>query len=164
MMSTKQNELPTTTATDNVVDINIDGISRTRFRINGDSNAIIELNLSDLGIVDRLKVGIDKLQKEMSEIAKIPEDKDNFSELMKQADTRMREYVDYIFDYPVSAVCAKNGTMYDPKNGKFRYETIIDALTNLYADNINAEYRKMESRMKKYTDKYTETPKGKKKK
>lgn len=149
--------------TDDIIDINIEGIKRTRFRINGDSNAIIELNLSDLGILDRLKVGLEKLQKEMTGISEIPDDEDNISEIMKQADQRMREYVDYIFDYPVSAVCAKNGTMYDPKNGKFRYESILDSLTSLYADNINSEYHKMEARMKKYTDKYTTPKKGKKK-
>ena len=152
-----------TSNTDDIIDINLDVATRTRFRINGDSNAIIELNLSDLGILDRLKSGVEKLNKEMSEIANIPDDDENLSEKMKQADQRMREYVDYIFDYPVSAVCAKYGTMYDPKDGKFRYETILDSLTNLYADNINAEYRKMENRMKKYTDKYTKPAKGKKK-
>ena len=74
----------------------------------------------------------------------------------------MREYVDYIFDYPVSAVCAKYGTMYDPKDGKFRYESIIDGLTKLYADNINAEYNKISQRLAKHTEKYT-AKRGKKK-
>lgn len=140
---------------DNVIDINIDVATRTRFRINGDSTAIIELNLSDLGIIDRLEKGLKAIEKEMSTIANLPDEDDNLTDNLKQADTKMREQVDYIFDYPVSAVCAKYGTMYDPKNGQFRYETIIDGLLKLYSDNINAEAKKIEDRIKKHTGKYT---------
>lgn len=145
-----------------IIDINIGGAKKQRFRINGNNDAIIELDLSDLGIVDRLKSGMEKLSEEMANIAALPNDDDNLSEMLKQADQKMREYVDYIFDYPVSAVCAKYGTMYDPKDGKFRYESIIDGLTKLYADNINEEYNKISQRLAKHTEKYT-AKRGKKK-
>lgn len=146
-----------------IIDIDIEGIKKQRFRINGDSNAIIELNLSDLNIADRMQEGMEKLESEMSTIAKLPDD-DNLSDKLKEADTRMREYVDYIFDYPVSAVCVKRGTMYDPKGGMFTYEHIIDALTKLYTNNLNAEYKKMKSRLQKHTDKYTKPIRSTKKK
>lgn len=141
-----------------IVDINIDGIKKQRFRINGDSTAIIELNLSDLNITDRMKEGMEKLEAEMTAIANLPDD-EKLSDKLKEADARMREYVDYIFDYPVSAVCVKNGTMYDPKDGMFTYEHIIDALTKLYTNNLNAEYKKLKSRVQKHTDKYTKKSK-----
>lgn len=144
----------------NIIDIDLDGVKKQKFRINGDPNAIIELNLSDLGITARLQEGLPKLQDEMSALAQLPNDDEHLSEMLKQADQRMREYVDYIFDYPVSEVCAKGGTMYDPKDGAFRYETIINGLIKLYADNINEEYRKIEKRLSKHTSKYT--AKGKK--
>lgn len=142
---------------DDIIDINLEGIKRKRFRINGDPNAIIELNLSDLGIMERLNVGLDKLATEMSNISNIPDDAEDetFQTKLKEADARMREYVDYIFDYPVSAVCAKYGTMYDPQDGQFKYEIIIDGLTKLYADNLNSEFKKIQTRIKKHTDKYT---------
>ena len=141
-----------------VVDISIDGIKKQRFRINGDSTAIIELNLSDLNTIDRMQEGMKKLEEEMTAIANLPDD-EKLSGKLKEADARMREYVDYIFDYPVSDVCVKSGTMYDPKNGMFTYEHIIDALTKLYTNNLNAEYKKMKSRVQKYTDKYTKKSK-----
>lgn len=144
--------------TNEIIDLNIEGIKRSRFRINGDSTAIIELNLSDLNTIDRMQEGMKKLEEEMTAIANLPDD-ENLSDKLKEADARMREYVDYIFDYPVSAVCVKSGTMYDPKNGMFTYEHIIDALTKLYTNNLNAEYKKMKSRVQKYTDKYTKKPK-----
>ena len=137
-----------------IIDINLQGITKTKFRINGEPGAIIELNLSDLSIMDRLEKGMKDLQKEMTSLSDIPNDDEHLSELMQAADQKMRKYVDYIFDYPVSAVCAKNGTMYDPIDGKFRYEIIIDGLTKLYADNINEQYRKLEAKLSKHTDKY----------
>lgn len=150
-------------ARNNVVDINLDsGAQRTRFRINGNNDAIIELNLSDFGIIDRLNEGMKKLSEEMQRIANLPEDTEELSSVLKDADQKMREYVDYIFDYPVSAACAKYGTMYDPKDGKFRYESIIDGLTKLYADNLNEEYQKLQARLAKHTEKYV-GKKGKKK-
>lgn len=137
-----------------IIDINLQGIAKTKFRINGEPGAIIELNLSDLSIMDRLEKGMKDLQKEMTSLSDIPNDDEHLSELMQAADQKMRKYVDYIFDYPVSAVCAKNGTMYDPIDGRFRYEIIIDGLTKLYADNINEQYRKLEAKLSKHTDKY----------
>ena len=139
---------------ENIVDINLEGVTRQRFRINGDPNCIIELNLSDMSIDERLKDGLEKLEAEMSNISQLGDDED-LSDRLKEADAKMREYVDYIFDYPVSEVCAKNGTMYDPINGMFRYEVIIDGLTKLYTDKLNEEYKKLRTRVQKYTDKYT---------
>lgn len=149
----------------NIVDINLDGIQRTRFRINGDNDAIIELNLSDLGIMDRLETGLSQLESSMHDIAELDSESVDFGSQLKEIDGKMRETIDYIFDYPVSAACARYGTMYDPKDGKFRYEIIIDGLIKLYTDNINDEYRKLQDRIKKHTAKYTAAPtkRGKKK-
>ena len=101
--------------TDNIKDISLDMADRQRFRINGNPDAIIELNLSDMGIVDRMEKGVEALNKKMGEIARTSSDDENLSEKLKQIDQDMRDVVDNIFDYPVSAVCAKYGTMYDPK-------------------------------------------------
>ena len=160
MALTDENKKPA----DDIVDINIDGIKKQRFRINGDPKAIIELNLSDLNIYNRLEKGLKELQDTMSEIAKIPNDDEELSEKLQLADGKMREWIDYIFDSPVSEVVGKGGTMYDPFNGMFRYEHIIDGLTKLYTNNINAEYKKLRLRLQKHTDKYTKpaTKRGKK--
>jgi len=140
---------------DNIVDINIEGTSRTRFRINGDSSCIIELNLSDLGIMERLRTGLEQLEDDMSAISKLDGDDEEFHAQLKSIDQKMRQSIDFIFDYPVSEVCARYGTMYDPIDGKFRYERIIEGLVNLYANNISAEYKKLQNRVQKHTDKYT---------
>ena len=146
---------------DNVIDLNIDGIKKQRFRINGDSNSIIELDLSDLKIIDRLEEGLQKLENEMRKISELSPEDEKLSDTLAEADAKMREAIDYIFDYPVSAVVAKSGTMYDPKDGMFRYEHIIDALTKLYKNNINEEYKRFQARIKKHTEKYIASSKKK---
>ncbi len=152
-------------AQENIVDISLDGIQRTKFRINGDPNSIIELNVTDLGIIDRLEKGVKQLTDKMNELTDLSSDDEGLTGKLQKIDGAMREIIDYIFDSPVSAVCARYGTMYDPKDGKFRYEIIIDGLTKLYKDNINEEYKKIQSRIKKHTSKYTvpTTSKSKKK-
>ena len=139
-----------------IIDINLDGIQRKRFRINGVPDAVIELNLSDLGIMERLNKGLSSLDKDMEDIAQLDDSDDHsFSAKLKEIDQKMRDAIDYIFDYPVSAVCAKYGTMYDPIDGKFRYERIIEGLVKLYESNIMTEYQKIQDRLKKHTSKYT---------
>ena len=148
---------------ENIIDLNLDGIKKQKFRINGEPGAIIELNLSDLNIVDRLKKGMKQLQEEVSKIPNIDSvDEENLQETLDEIDAKMRKSVDYIFDFPVSAVCAKSGTMYDVKDGKLRYEIILDGLTKLYEENIQTEYKKFQSRIQKHAGKYTATPKKKK--
>lgn len=140
------------------VDLDISAIRKKRVRVNNDNDRIIELNVSDINIMNRLEVAYDKLNKMLEEVyneAKTPEDPDNISEeetaemqkTLSEIDMRMREQVDYIFDYPVSEACLYGGSMWDPIDGEFRYEHIISALLGLYENNLNAEFNKMKSRV-----------------
>lgn len=148
-----ENKSVDNTVNSGVVDLKIDGIKKTAFRINGDNNSILELNLSDLNLADRLKTGFDKIQEELTRISKLSDDADATAEL-KKADKIMREQLDYIFDSNVSEVCGKGGSMYDVKDGSYRFEHILTALIKLYDKNINAEYEKMKKRIQKHTTKY----------
>ena len=147
---------------EDIKDINIDAIKKQRFRINGDPKSIIELNLSDLNINDRLEKGVKKLEEEMTKIASLPED-DDLSSKLSEINKTMCDWVDYIFDSPISKVCCKGGTMYDPYNGMFRWEHILDSLTKLYTDNLNVEYKKLKARVKKHTEKYVGKKSGREK-
>lgn len=150
---------------DDIIELKLDGIKKQRFRINGEPGAIIELDLSDMNIVNRLKKGMEQLQSEVEKIKSLDAEvnEDNFQEILDEIDSQMRKAIDFIFDYPVSDVCAKGGTMYDVKDGKLRYEIILDGLTKLYEDNIHNEYKKFQSRIQKHTSKYT-SPKNNSKK
>lgn len=137
-----------------LIDLNIDGIKKTQFRINGRNDLILELNLSDIEIGNRLQEGYERIQESMKELSTLPEDADMLAEL-KKIDEQLRKELDYIFDSNVSEICGTGGAMYEVKNGEFRFESILNSLTKLYADNINEEYKKMKKRIQDHTSQYT---------
>jgi len=152
---------------DDIQDINLSAIKKKRFRINGDSSKILELNTSDLGISSRLSSAYERLTKNMEEVGEIlsglPDDESELTdekeeiiqEKLQEIDAKMKKEMDYIFDAPVSEICCDGGSMYDPFEGMFRFEHIIDALTKLYETNLNSEFSKMKRRVSAKTSKYT---------
>lgn len=152
---------------DEIVDIHILGSKKKRFRVDGDDNKIIELNTSDLGIVDRMAEAYPKLTELEDKARNIGNSSDEpreefnveelkkFSEPLKEIDGGMRELVDFIFNSPVCEKCADNGTMYDVFEGQVRYEIIINSLMQLYDGNLEKEAKKIQKRVKTHTAKYT---------
>ena len=151
----------TTKTKNDVVDISLSAINKKKIRIDGDDSRILELNTSDLGIFGRLKKSEDDItQLTKDAMSNWPEDSDDdameiTAKIFENTDKRMREIMDFIFDAPVSELCAPTGTMFDPINGKFRYEHIMDVLGSVYETDIESEVKQMSSRVKKHTDKYT---------
>lgn len=155
-----------TAVEENIIDIDLSPIRKKRFRINGDNDKILELNTSDVSIFNRLQDAYPKLEELASKATALGDDTDGdedgikkFTDTLKEIDTTMRESIDYIFDSNVSEVCAPFGSMYDPLNGKFRYEHIIETLAALYENNFDEEVRKIKNRVTKHTDKYTKKKK-----
>lgn len=148
-----------------IVDINLSVTDKKEFRIDGDNNRILKLNTSDLGMISRLQKLYPQLQALGTEaITKLDLDNDDLTvdEMIDQAadaisdiDAEMRRIMDKLFDANVSETCAPSGTMFDPINGKFRFEHIIDVLSGLYESNMQSEIKKTASRIAKHTDKYT---------
>lgn len=142
----------------NVIDIDLSVTRKKRFRIDGDDNRIIELNTSDMTILNRL----DESERRLRELADSTNtdltgddksDKDIVSRLL-ETDREMRDIIDYLFDSPVADICAPDGSMYDPFNGKYRFEHIMETLFTLYEQNISDEIKKMRRNVQKHTDKY----------
>ena len=143
-------------------DIDLSATRKKRIRIDGDDSRIIELNTSDMDIIQRLnnltsrinelgsKFANTKFDDELNERETTTELEKVFSEL----DIEMRVIVDELFQSKVADICAPDGTMWDMFNGYFRYEIIIEQLTNLYGENIQNETKKVMERLHKYTDKY----------
>lgn len=151
------------TMNDNVIDISLKETARKKFRIDGDDDRILELNTSDMSIINRLNTIYPKLQQlavDASAKLDIGDEKDTQKALdasakaLTEIDTDMRNLVDELFDSNVSEVCCPSGSMYDPFNGKFRFEHIIETLSGLYETNLKNEFSKMSKSVKKHTDKY----------
>lgn len=161
-MSTKN------TVANDVVDISLSAIRKKRIRLDGDDNRIIELNTSDLGILSRLKEAYPKLMSFTQEaVNKWPDtiaDGDDIYDspeltdvinILQDIDKKMRDLIDYIFDSKIADMCAPFGSMYDPVNGEFRFEHIINTLSGLYETDLSKEMKKMSARISKHTSKYT---------
>ena len=146
--------------------------TKKSFRIDGDNNRVIWLDVSDMNLVvrvDEVYADIQSLavdaQTRMAN-AKVTEDEDgesplkDISGILKDIDMKMREKINYIFASDVADACEPTGNMYDMVNGEYRFEHIIEVLSTLYANNLTAEVKKMQERIKKHTAKYT----GKRKK
>lgn len=160
---------------DNVVSLDMPEVERVSVWVNGDCTKVIRLNLSDMNIMTRAKdalVKLEDLQAEANNLASVEvpdnfdtdEDKEKLDkaiELFREINQKMKDIVDGIFDYPVSDVCCDGGSMYDPLNGKYRYECIIDRIMALYTDNWEKETRQSRERMQSHTAKYTKSRKKK---
>lgn len=144
--------------------------SRKKFRIDGDDNRVLELNTSDLNLITRLRSAYPQLKdiaqnafKDLPDAVIEDENYDfmedeatsKLSEALQDADTKMRSLIDYIFDSNVSELCAPHGSMFDPVNGKLRFEHIIDTLAPLYETDISTEMNKVTANVSKHTAKYT---------
>lgn len=160
----------TQTPEPDVTDIDLGYVEKKRFRVGGDFKRMLELNVSDLNIVARLHTGYPKLQALLKEaqtkITSIPdsgadgmEGLGQLADALTEIDQKMREVIDYIFDTNASEVCVPSGNMYDPVGGQFRFEYIIDKLSNLYTTGLNAEFAKLKNRVEKKTSKYTKKSK-----
>lgn len=148
-----------------IIDIDLGFVEKKKFRISGDYNRMLELNVSDLNIATRLKEGYPKLKNLMAEVqqrmGKISDDLDDeelldkLSNDLSEIDRKMREIIDYIFDTNASEICAPSGNMFDPVGGQWRFERIIDKLTQLYTNGLYAEFNKIKANVEKKTSKYT---------
>ena len=148
-----------------ITDIDLGFVEKKKFRICGDFNRMLELNVSDLNIFARLKQGYPQLQDLMDEakekITSIPDEGDTseivgmYADRLTEIDKKMREIVDYIFDTNASAVCAPSGNMFDPVGGQWRFERIIDKLSDLYANGLNDEFKQLKNRVEPKVSKYT---------
>lgn len=153
--------------------LNIRGASRQRFLINGDPNKVLELNITDLGVIERIHLYYPKLKEIELKVNQIKadniltEDGTDFDEegtqkfvnSLNECDSEMRKYMDLIFDAEVSNVCDCGGTMYDPMDGQLRYECIIADLSEAYGDAFKQEFNKMSAKRESHTSKYTKKKK-----
>lgn len=144
-----------------IKNIDLSQTSRQRFSINNDPDRVIWLNLSDMGIATRLQEFNPKFFEILDKIQKVSKDASDDEEgvnevitVLTESDKEMRELMDKLFDADVSKACAPDGTMYDLFDGKFRFQIIIEALAQLYNENLDTELNALKKKADKYTKKY----------
>lgn len=153
-----------------IIDLDLSVTKKKKFRFDKDNSRILELNVSDMGILERVSVAYPKLKALQEKAGKLmdgisstlPESTDDavnevstIAERLKKVDAEMRELIDYMFAANVSEVAAPDGSMYDPFEGSFRFEYIITLLIGQYEANLKKEYAKVEKQFNKHTSNYT---------
>ena len=156
-LSTKNND---------IIDLDISVTRKKRFRFDKDDSRLVDINIADMGAIKRLTETYPKFEEWLNEVKYISEVEDDtdsdtlnslnkISETLTDIDKKMRDALDYIFDAPVSAVAAPDGTMYDMFDGQFRFEYILSLLLSHYENNMEVEFEKMKKQLEKHTKKYT---------
>ena len=156
--------------TDEPLVINIEGAKRRKCLINGDPNKVLYLNLTDLGIFERLQKcypeleklsdRVDQLQKDLGTLDEndvISEHNKKVANELRECDAEMRKLIDTIFDANVSEVCDEGGTMYDvlPQSGQQRYDNIVSCLIQAFGADLDTAYNSMQKKRDTHTNKYT---------
>jgi hypothetical protein len=157
------------TVNNDIIDLDLSVTRKKKLRFGKDDSRIVEVNTSDMNIIQRVNDAYPKLQELQAKSMKLTEGIDTedeseattlknmatMAERLTAVDAEMRELLDYMFGAPVSAAAAPDGSMYDPFNGSFRYEHIVAVMMGQYESNLQSEFKKMEKQLKKHTDKYT---------
>ena len=154
------------TVNNEIIDLDLSVTKKKKLRFDKDDSRVVEVNTSDMNLMQRVNVAYPKLQALQEKAGKLTEgiviDEESalegiatMAERLHAVDTEMRELIDYMFDAPVSKAAAPDGSMYDPFGGSFRYEHIIAVLMKQYEDNLQSEFAQMEKQLKRHTDKYT---------
>lgn len=154
------------TVNNEIIDLDLSVTKKKKFRFDKDDTRVVEVNTSDMNLMQRVTEAYPKLQDLQDKASKLTEgldtettdaigDMTTMAERLSAVDAEMRELLDFMFDAPISAAAAPSGSMYDPFNGSFRYEHIIALMMKQYEDNLQSEFKKMEKQLKKHTDKYT---------
>ena len=150
-----------------VIDLNLP-IEKQAFRFGQDDNRIVWINTSDLGFVERLPISYEKLTELQGKVAEVTDgvnkDAEEVDDVMsslatlgsrlKALDAEMREVIDELFQAPVSAAAAPDGSMYDLYNGSPRYEIIITALIEQFGTRYTDEFKKVKEKVNQRTAKY----------
>ena len=150
----------------NVLNLDLSETARTKIWVNGDNTKVLELNLTDMGVMSRLQDSypkLDELTAEVKNLASADISDEEIVETFKKIDKQMRDIVDNIFDFPVCDVCCDGGSMYDPVGGQLRFEYIIDRISKLYETSLNEEFKRMQAKVKTHTAKYTKSSTKKRK-
>ena len=149
-----------------VIDISIAPGKIKKFRIDGDDNRIIRLDVSDNNVAVRASERIPalkELEQQIRDFGKSSEDEDGddvearlvrFATEYKNIDSAMKAHIDYIFNADVSEACCNGASMYDIIDGYMRYEIIFDQLRRLYDAESASELKKVKERVAKHTAKY----------
>lgn len=120
------------------------------FAINNDENRIIKFNPSDMSILHRVEETLANVEKEMKKYA----DKEFNGKTEKKMSEFICNQIDYIFNSKVSNIVFNGTSPLSTVKGVPYYVRFIEAVKPIIEEEIIAERKASEEKIKKYTEKY----------
>lgn len=116
------------------------------FAINNDESRILRFNPSDIGLVDRIKNELEKIDVYAKDNLG---DKENF-DLAIELDKQLREHVDQMFYEGASQVIFADQNVMTTVNGMTIFERFFRSLLNTMEPYVKKEGRKSKEKIEKY--------------
>lgn len=116
------------------------------FAINNDENRILRFNPSDIGLVDRIKNELEKIDVYAKDNLS---DKENF-DLAIELDKQLREHVDQMFYEGASQIIFADQNVMTTVNGMTIFERFFRSLLNTMEPYVKKEGRKSKEKIEKY--------------
>lgn len=120
------------------------------FAINNDENRVIKFNPSDMSILHRVEETLANVEKEMKKYA----DKEFNGKTEKKMSEFICNQIDYIFNSKVSNIVFNGTSPLSTVKGVPYYVRFIEAVKPIIEEEIIAERKASEEKIKKYTEKY----------
>lgn len=120
------------------------------FAINNDENRVIKFNPSDMSILHRVEETLANVEKEMKKY----EEKKLDGKTEKKISEFICGQIDYIFNSKVSDVVFNGTSPLSTIKGIPYYVRFIEAVKPIIEEEILAERKASEEKIKKYTEKY----------
>lgn len=129
---------------------------RDAISINGDPERVIYVHATDFNIKVRAQKARTEIGNMLEELEKAnPENEGVFADILEDVDKRIREQINYIFDYDVSTpVFGACSPLMALKNGKSYVEAFLDAITPELEQIAEKAAKASEKRINKHAGKY----------
>ena len=116
------------------------------FAINNDENRILRFNPSDIGLIDRIKSELEKMEVYANEHMM---DKDNY-DLSIELDQQLRSHVNEMFYEGADKIIFADQNVMTTVNGVTIFERFFRALLNTMEPYVKKEGRKSQEKIEKY--------------
>lgn len=127
-----------------------DGLKRVAIKnVDGDTIGVFKFRPTDFGIVNRYNEMTEKFREIVEPLGEDPNE-----ETIKEAEKRLCEACDYVFGGNMSEAFFGSVSPFTPVNGKFYCELALDVLGEYIGKQFDAEVKKINKRVSKYTSKY----------
>ena len=139
--------------------INLNLSTKKKFTLDGDPDRVIELDISDINIIDRATIAFRNIEKLQADWEALPVPGDiegeddnlaerfseieDFSEKFSEIENKLKQEINFMFDSDISDTIFGTSSPFSIINGKFKFQHTVDVLMSLYENQIQSDIKKI---------------------